>query len=79
MVKHFKNRKACEACPVRALCTTNKNGRFIERSIYQEALDENQKRVEARLEYYRLRQQLTEHQFGRLKRFRAFGRALPIH
>ena len=67
-VKHYKNRKACGACPVRALCTTNKNGRFIERSIYQEALDENQKRVEEKPEYYRLRQQVTEHQFGTLKR-----------
>ena len=53
---------------MRALCTTNKNGRFIERSIFQEALDENKKRVEERPEYYRLRQQVTEHQFGTLKR-----------
>ena len=49
-------------------CTKNKNGRFIERSIYQEALDENQKRVNQNPEYYRLRQQITEHQFGTLKR-----------
>ncbi|WP_034256874.1 transposase, partial [Arenibacter latericius] len=41
---------------------------FIERSIYQEALEENQKRVEENPEYYRLRQQITEHQFGTLKR-----------
>ena len=68
MVKHYKNREACKACPVRDLCTTNKNGRFIERSIYQEALDENKKRVDAKPEYYRLRQQVTEHQFGTLKR-----------
>lgn len=67
-VKHYKNREACKVCPVRQLCTINKNGRFIERSIYQEALDENQKRVEAKPEYYRLRQQVTEHQFGTLKR-----------
>lgn len=67
-VKHYKNREACKVCPVRNLCTTNKNGRFIERSIYQEALDENQKRVEEKPEYYRLRQQVTEHQFGTLKR-----------
>ena len=50
------------------MCTTNKNGRFIERSIYQEALEENQKRVALNPEYYRLRQQVTEHQFGTLKR-----------
>lgn len=67
-VKHYKNRQACKVCPVRHLCTKNKNGRFIERSIYQVALEENQKRVEENPEYYRLRQQVTEHQFGTIKR-----------
>jgi len=67
-VKHYKNRQACKVCPVRHLCTVNKNGRFIERSIYQEALEENQKRVEENPEYYKLRQQITEHQFGTIKR-----------
>lgn len=67
-VKHYKNRKACKTCELRAQCTTNKNGRFIERSIYQEALEENQKRVDSNPDYYRLRQQITEHQFGTLKR-----------
>ena len=67
-VKHYKNRQACKTCPVRHLCTNNKNGRFIERSIYQEALEENKKRVQENPEYYRLRQQITEHQFGTLKR-----------
>jgi len=36
-VKHYKNRQACKKCPIRPDCTKNKNGRFIERSIYQEA------------------------------------------
>jgi len=67
-VKHYKNRHACKICNIRAQCTRNKNGRFIERSIYQEALEENQKRVDNNPEYYRLRQQITEHQFGTLKR-----------
>ncbi len=67
-VKHYKNRQACKTCKIREQCTKNKNGRFIERSIYQEALEENQKRVEANPEYYRQRQQITEHQFGTLKR-----------
>ena len=66
-VKHYKT-KACKGCNLRDQCTQNKNGRFIERSIYQEALDENQKRVNQNPEYYRLRQQITEHQFGTLKR-----------
>lgn len=67
-VKHYKNRKACKTCALREQCTRNKNGRFIERSIYQEALEENQKRVDNNPEYYKLRQQITEHQFGTLKR-----------
>tara|TARA_B110000037_G_scaffold159789_1_gene180366 strand:+ start:3561 stop:5060 length:1500 start_codon:yes stop_codon:yes gene_type:complete len=67
-VKHFKNRRACNSCKVRNQCTQNKNGRFIERSIYQEALEENKKRVDSNPDYYRLRQQITEHQFGTLKR-----------
>ena len=75
-VKHYKNRQACKTCDLRDLCTKNKNGRFIERSIYQEALDENQKRVNENPEYYRLRQQITEHQFGTLKRQWGFTFAL---
>ena len=75
-VKHYKNRQACKVCPVRHLCTVNKNGRFIERSIYQEALEENQKRVEENPQYYRLRQQITEHQFGTLKRQWGFTHTL---
>jgi len=67
-VKHYKNRKACKTCELREQCTKNKNGRFIERSIYQEALEANKKRVDANPNYYRLRQQITEHQFGTLKR-----------
>lgn len=66
-VKRY-NTKSCEGCAQREKCTTNKRGRFIERSIYQEALEENEKRVKANPEYYKLRQQITEHQFGTLKR-----------
>ncbi len=66
-VKHYKT-KACQGCNQRSKCTENKKGRFIERSIYQQALEENQKRVNENPEYYKLRQQITEHQFGTLKR-----------
>lgn len=67
-VKHYKNFKACADCPLRSNCTKSKHGRLVERSIYQEALEDNEKRVEQNPEYYRLRQQVTEHQFGTLKR-----------
>jgi transposase len=60
--------KSCQGCKLRKKCTTNKRGRIIERSIYQEALEENEKRVNENPEYYKLRQQITEHQFGTLKR-----------
>jgi len=60
--------KACTGCELREKCTRNEKGRFIERSIYQEALEENEERVKQNPEYYRLRQQITEHQFGTLKR-----------
>ena len=66
--KVYKNRKACNSCHVRSQCTKNKNGRFIERSIYHEALEENEKRVNENPDYYKLRQQISEHQFGTLKR-----------
>lgn len=66
-VKHYKT-KACKTCEIRSLCTANKNGRFIERGIHQEVLEENEKRVLENPEYYRQRQQITEHQFGTLKR-----------
>jgi hypothetical protein len=66
-VKHYKT-KACKTCAVRHLCTTNKNGRFIERGVHQEELENNANRVHQNPDYYRLRQQVTEHQFGTLKR-----------
>ena len=47
---------------MRHLCTTNKNGRFIERSYYQQAIEDNEKRVSQNPDYYRLRQQITENE-----------------
>jgi len=41
---------------------------MIERSEYQDVIDENRERVLANPEYYKLRQQIIEHQFGILKR-----------
>jgi len=75
-VKHYKNFKACKGCPLRSQCTTAKNGRLIERSIYQEALERNEKRVNENPDYYRLRQQITEHQFGTFKRQWGFTHTL---
>ena len=65
--KHYKTR-ACKACQLRVLCTTNKLGRLIERTEYQEYVTRNNNRVYDYPDYYRQRQQIIEHQFGTLKR-----------
>ncbi len=67
LVKHYKT-KACNGCALRKECTSNKLGRIIERSEYQEYITRNNDRVQENPEYYRQRQQLIEHQFGTLKR-----------
>lgn len=66
-VKHYKT-KACKTCTLRVQCTTNKMGRIIERTEYQQYITENNDRVNQNPEYYRERQQIIEHQFGTLKR-----------
>jgi len=66
-MKQYKT-KACKACSIRNQCTQNKTGRLIERTEYQEVIEENKQRVESNPEYYRQRQQITEHQFGTIKR-----------
>jgi transposase len=60
--------KACATCTIREDCTSNKEGRIIERTEYQNVIDENRERVTANKDYYKLRQQIIEHQFGVLKR-----------
>ena len=66
-VKHYKT-KACNGCHLRAQCTTNKHGRLIERTEYQQYVTRNNDRVNQNPNYYRQRQQIIEHQFGTLKR-----------
>ena len=66
-VKHYKT-KACNGCTLREQCTTNKLGRIIERTEYQEYVTRNNDRVNQTPDYYRQRQQIIEHQFGTIKR-----------
>jgi transposase len=64
---------ACKTCANRSQCTAGeKNGRAIDRSEYAPAIEANRERVTAKPDYYRLRQQITEHPFGTLKRQRGF-------
>jgi len=62
----------CKHCKSRLNCTSSSNGRYIERSEYADALEANAQRVTSNAGYYRKRQQITEHQFGTLKRQRGY-------
>lgn len=57
----------CLACVARLLCTKAKS-REIERSEYQDVVDENNKRVDENMPLYKTRQQIIEHPFGTIKR-----------
>ena len=63
---------ACNSCESRNLCTYGKNGRYMDRSEFADVIEANAQRVNADPGYYRKRQQITEHQFGTLKRQRGF-------
>jgi transposase len=74
-VKHYKT-PLCETCSVRNFCTSNKNGRLLERSQYAQAVEANNKRVRTQKEKYLLRQQIVEHPFGTIKRQWGFDHTL---
>ncbi len=69
---HYKSKiyktKACKKCQIREICTKNKGGRIIERSEFQDIIDENNRRVLDNPDYYKLRRAIIEHPFGTLKR-----------
>lgn len=73
-VQHYKLPFAtCSACPHKMECAgksniDNSKGRYIERSEYQEYIDENIERVKLNRELYRKRQEIVEHPFGTIKR-----------
>lgn len=57
----------CLSCPFKSACTTAKS-RMIERSEYQDIVDENNRRVDVNPVLYKKRQQIIEHPFGTIKR-----------
>jgi len=67
LVKHYKT-AACTTCPAFALCTKNKKGRLIERSEYQDYVEQNKRNIENNPATYKLRQQVIEHTYGIVKR-----------
>ena len=66
--KQYKTNK-CGQCPARHLCTTSKaNGKIIQRSEYQQYIEDNMARVREDPEAYRKRQAIVEHPYGTIKR-----------
>jgi Uri superfamily endonuclease len=65
--RHYKT-KACMQCALKSKCTKSKRYRYIERSEFQQYIEENNARVYKKPNYYRQRQQIIEHQFGTIKR-----------
>lgn len=68
-IKQYRT-SSCSTCASRNKCTSSprKRGRIIQRSIYQDAVDANNRRVAAEKEKYRRRQEMVEHSFGVVKR-----------
>jgi len=60
--------KACMDCPVKSECTKAKYGKAIQRSEYQEYINNNKERIEKNPNYYRRRQAIVEHPYGTIKR-----------
>lgn len=65
---HQYRTKACKTCPVRARCTTAKNGKLIERNTYTPVFELNRHNIAANPDLYKRRQAIVEHPFGTLKR-----------
>ncbi len=74
---HQYRTKACKKCPVRARCTTAKNGKLIERNTYTPVLELNRQNIAANPELYKRRQAIVEHPFGTIKRQWGYSYVLP--
>lgn len=59
---------ACKTCPAKPECSKAICGKAIQRSEYQELVDNNKKRITQNKELYRKRQQIVEHPYGTIKR-----------
>ena len=66
-IRYYATAK-CRGCPIKERCTTNKEGRRITRWVDEQLLEEMARRVRARPELMKQRQQIVEHPFGTIKR-----------
>ncbi len=58
----------CSSCEFRPKCTSNKRGRILTRREFEEAMEENRKRVKENIDKVKKRQDIVEHPFGTIKR-----------
>jgi len=65
--KQYKT-KACQTCQAKSDCSLAKNGKIIQRSEYQGAVERNKENILTNPEIYKQRQALVEHPFGTMKR-----------
>src|SRR3989442_15033092 len=66
-IRYYTTSK-CLGCPIKSKCTTNQRGRRISRWVDEKLLEDMARRVRARPEMMRRRQQLSEPPFGTIKR-----------
>src|SRR3989441_9579548 len=71
-IRYYTTSK-CLTCPIKHRCTTNQRGRRITRWVDEKLLEEMARRVRARPELMRRRQQLSEPPFGTIKRAMGHG------
>jgi transposase len=67
LIRYYTTSK-CLTCPIKEKCTTNARGRRITRWVDEKFMDDMARRVRARPELLRRRQQLSEPPFGTIKR-----------
>jgi hypothetical protein len=66
-IRYYATSK-CLGCPIKSKCTTNQRGRRISRWVDEKLMEDMARRVRARPELMRRRQQLSEPPFGTIKR-----------
>ena len=67
VMKLYKS-ESCKRCSIQASCTRNKQGRIIYRWEHEEVLEEMRERVRREPDKVKMRNLLTEHIFGTMKR-----------
>lgn len=58
----------CESCSFKAICSSNARGRIISRWEHEDILEDMRNRVESNKKKVKMRQFLSEHPFGTIKR-----------